>query len=94
MCESPNLLPPTDGVHNDTAAIRNALAAAGAAGGGLVLLPAPHTFLSGSLHMQNHTTFRVIEHALQNAHDQWHGTAGTALHCHSTAPRRPLSHVF
>eukprot|EP01052_Picozoa_sp_SAG31_P032790 SAG31_NODE_3632_length_4047_cov_1.708207_3_plen_90_part_00 len=48
-----------DGVHNDTAAIRKALAAAAAAGGGIVLLPAPHTFLSGSLHMQNHTVFRV-----------------------------------
>ena len=48
-----------DGAHNDTSAIRAALAAAGKAGGGVVLLPAPKTFLSGSLHMQSHTIFRV-----------------------------------
>eukprot|EP01047_Picozoa_sp_COSAG01_P054835 COSAG01_NODE_6041_length_3882_cov_27.246630_1_plen_294_part_00 len=48
-----------DGVSNDTAAIRAALSAAAAAGGGVVLLPSPHTFLSGTLHMQNHTIFRV-----------------------------------
>ena len=48
-----------DGISNDTAAIRASLAAAAKAGGGVVLLPAPHTFLSGSLHMQSHTIFRV-----------------------------------
>ena len=48
-----------DGVHNDTGAIRAALAAARKAGGGIVLLPAPHTFLSGSLHMESHTIFRI-----------------------------------
>jgi len=48
-----------DSVTNDTAAIRGTLAAAAAAGGGVVLLPAPHTFLSGSLHMQSHTVFRI-----------------------------------
>eukprot|EP01043_Picozoa_sp_COSAG02_P015888 COSAG02_NODE_687_length_18478_cov_23.093476_8_plen_471_part_00 len=48
-----------DGIHNDTGAIRTALDAARMAGGGVVLLPAPHTFLSGSLHMQSHTIFRV-----------------------------------
>ena len=48
-----------DGASNDTSALRGALTAAGKAGGGIVLLPAPHTFLSGSLHMQSHTIFRV-----------------------------------
>jgi len=48
-----------DGHANDTAAIRSALSAAATSGGGVVLLPAPLTFLSGSLHMQNHTVFRI-----------------------------------
>ena len=53
-----------DGLTNDTAAIRSALASAGASGGGVVLLPAPHSFLSGPLHMKNHTVFRVEEGAV------------------------------
>jgi polygalacturonase len=48
-----------DGVHNDTGAISRALTAATATPGSVVLLPAPGVYLSGSLYLVSHTTFRV-----------------------------------
>ena len=48
-----------DGRHNDTGPIAAALDAAAARPGSLVLLEAPGVYLSGSLYMRSHTTFRV-----------------------------------
>lgn len=48
-----------DGVTVDTVAIQTALLKASQDGGGIVLLPANRTFMSGSLHLQNNTIFRI-----------------------------------
>eukprot|EP00035_Acanthoeca_spectabilis_P030814 m.11086 g.11086 ORF g.11086 m.11086 type:complete len:454 (-) comp4393_c0_seq2:1599-2960(-) len=52
-----------DGIHNDTGAITDALAAAASSPGSTVLLSAPGTYLSGSLYLVSHTTFRVARGA-------------------------------
>lgn len=48
-----------DGVANDRAAIQSAIAAATAAGGGTVLLPSGHTFLSGNLKLAANVTLEI-----------------------------------
>lgn len=48
-----------DGVTKDTAAIQAAIDACGAAGGGRVLLPAGHRFLSGSLRLRSFVDLHV-----------------------------------
>ena len=48
-----------DGVTSDTAALRAALAAAASTSGGTVLLPAPHTFLTGALNLTDNVELRV-----------------------------------
>ena len=48
-----------DGQTNDAPAIQAAIDACHAAGGGTVLLPAGHTYLSGSLELRGQTEFRV-----------------------------------
>ena len=48
-----------DGVTSDTQAVRGALAAAAAANGGTVLLPAPYVFLSGCVNLTSNVELRV-----------------------------------
>jgi polygalacturonase len=48
-----------DGVTSDTRAVRAALAAAAAANGGTVLLPAPYVFLTGCVNLTDNVEFRV-----------------------------------
>ena len=48
-----------DNVTEDTAAVAGALAAAGRAGGGVVLLPAGHTFLLRPVQLLSHVELRV-----------------------------------
>lgn len=56
-----------DGVHNDTGPLQAALFAAARAGGGQVLLPAPHVFLSGALHLQSNVDLHVAAGATLQA---------------------------
>ena len=48
-----------DGITSDTGALRAALAAASAAGGGTVLLPRPYIFLTGAINLTSHVELRV-----------------------------------
>lgn len=57
-----------DGKTYDTAAIRATFAAAGAAGGGVVLFPSGYTFLSGCFNVSGNTNV-VVEGRLQGGYD-------------------------
>lgn len=48
-----------DGVTNDSAAIRAAIRAVTAAGGGTLLLPAAHTFLCGAINLTDNTVMQL-----------------------------------
>jgi len=48
-----------DGQTNDAAAIQKAIDACHAAGGGMVLVPAGKTFLSGTIHLKSHVNFHL-----------------------------------
>jgi hypothetical protein len=48
-----------DGQHNDRAAIQSAIDDVAARGGGTVVVPAGHTFLTGNLHVESGVTLQV-----------------------------------
>ena len=73
-----------DGKADDTAAIQAAMDHCGAAGGGRVLLPAPHTYLVFSIHFSaSHTELHIPSGATllaSNDIDGWrNGTVGSAI---------------
>ena len=53
-----------DGITNDRAAIQAAIDAASAAGGGIVLLPAGKTFLTGNIILKSNVTLQFGEGAI------------------------------
>jgi len=60
-----------DGVTNDAAAIQSAIDAAAETGGGRVVVPAGHTFRSGSITLRSHVDLHVERGATLQASGQW-----------------------
>lgn len=60
-----------DGTTLDTAAIQAAVEACAAAGGGIVVLPAGGTYLSGTITLRSHVEFHVERGAVLQGSGDW-----------------------